>query len=66
MLNDSVVLTNVFRQKDMDFVDLLNEFRCGIVSEKSVKLLTSARVGSLLRDPASVIVPTILYAKYVD
>jgi ATP-dependent DNA helicase PIF1 len=49
-------LTRVFRQKDQEFVDMLNEMRFGHLSQKSVAVF-SARSGPL---PDDGIAPTEL------
>jgi hypothetical protein len=38
----SIVLTKVYRQKDQEFVDMLNDFRIGCVTEASVRLLCTS------------------------
>eukprot|EP01138_Halocafeteria_seosinensis_P010380 gb/GECG01010598.1/.p1 GENE.gb/GECG01010598.1/~~gb/GECG01010598.1/.p1 ORF type:complete len:215 (+),score=13.44 gb/GECG01010598.1/:1-645(+) len=59
----SIVLDQIFRQKDQAFVNILNEIRKGRVSEEAERQLQSAgKVVKQLRESNSDIKPTLLYA----
>ncbi|CAO3613578.1 unnamed protein product [Mucor fragilis] len=47
-ISQTVLLTQVFRQKDGTFVKILNEMRLGILSEKAISIFSS-----LSREPAA-------------
>lgn len=59
-IQSTVVLTHVFRQKDMRFIDMLNELRLGKLSDHGMKCFTD-----LAREPSypdDGILPTELYS----
>ncbi|CAO3579342.1 unnamed protein product [Absidia cylindrospora] len=57
VIKKTVVLAHVFRQKDPEFVDVLNEMRIGLLSQKAMQLFRSLKRPL----PGSSIVPTELY-----
>lgn len=64
-LSDSVVeshfeLTEVFRQRDFDFVQILNEARLGFISDSAIEKLRQCRAPLSTADG---IEPTLLYSR---
>lgn len=66
-ISESIVLDQIFRQKDQRFVNILNEIRKGQVSPESEAALKSAgKEVAELRRSNSDIKPTLLYALNKD
>jgi ATP-dependent DNA helicase PIF1 len=59
------ILKNVLRQKERNFVDVLNEIRLGHMSSATIELLNSCVVTNKPR-PQDGIIPTKLYCTNVD
>ena len=60
-----MVLTQVFRQKNQEFVDCLNELRVGKVSDRTAQLLAATSSGSSLQAGGG-IEPTRLHSHNGD
>lgn len=64
MVSNTVHLTEVYRQKNSDFVDMLHKIRVGDVTEDIVAKIKSTEKHELKNDNG--IRPTILFCKNVD
>ena len=63
-VNESILLTKVFRQKDEEFLQLLNEVRFNQMTDKSIRLLEASKHNDLSNSKG--ILPTKLYARNRD
>lgn len=63
LIHRTVVLTQVYRQKDVEFVELLLRIRDGSITDKDVKKIQLTEFNDITRDG---IEPTTLYCKNRD
>jgi ATP-dependent DNA helicase PIF1 len=64
LVDRSVVLTQIYRQSDRDFTELLNRLRTGDPTEEDIKFLQATGANDLSNDFG--IQPTVLFTKNVN